>query len=88
MAASAIEKHKQRFLSGLVKRNPGEPSVAGLRISWSREEVDERLQSIMRDIHGRCVGHGSENGRVDYVKGANLADFLKVAAAMRADGVV
>jgi len=70
-----------------------EQSQNALRISWSREEVDQRLQGIMREIHRRCVEHGraegaGEDGAVDYVLGANLAGFLKVADAMLAYGVI
>ncbi len=66
-----------------------EQSQNALRISWSHDEVDERLQAIMRNIHDACVRHGDDgNGRVDYVKGANIAGFVKVADAMLAYGVV
>ena len=59
-----------------------------MRVSWSREEVDERLQEIMKGIHSRCVAHGEQNGKVNYVDGANIAGFKKVADAMLAYGVV
>lgn len=65
-----------------------EMSQNSLRLSWSREEVDEKLQGIMRDIHGKCVEFGKENGAVNYAKGANIAGFKKVADAMIAQGVV
>ncbi len=65
-----------------------EQSQNSMRISWSREEVDGRLQTIMSEIHQRCVQHGEEKGRVDYVTGANIAGFKKVADAMLAYGVV
>ena len=65
-----------------------EQSQNSMRISWSREEVDGRLQTIMSEIHQRCVQHGEEKGRVDYVAGANIAGFKKVADAMLAYGVV
>ena len=65
-----------------------EQSQNSMRISWSREEVDERLQNIMKDIHGRCVEHGEQGGRVNYVDGANIAAFEKIAEAMLAYGVV
>ena len=66
-----------------------EQSQNSLRISWSAEEVDQRLQTIMKDIHEKCVkyGNGSEEV-VNYVKGANIAGFEKIAAAMSAYGVV
>lgn len=75
--------------------NAGGVAVSGLemaqnsmRLSWSRVEVDERLQSIMEGIHSRCVEYGKgSNGFVDYVRGANVAGFVKVADAMLAYGV-
>ncbi len=66
-----------------------EQSQNALRISWEREEVDDKLRHIMRKIHDRCVEQGrDENGYVNYVKGANIAGFIKVADAMLAYGVV
>ncbi|HUG81102.1 MAG TPA: NADP-specific glutamate dehydrogenase [Bryobacterales bacterium] len=66
-----------------------EQSQNALRISWTREEVDGRLHSIMQNIHNRCVEFGVDgNGYVDYVNGANIAGFVKVADAMLAYGVV
>ena len=60
-----------------------------MRLSWTREEVDEKLHNIMKDIHGQCVKYGTdENGNIDYVKGANIAGFVKVADAMIDQGVV
>ncbi len=61
-----------------------EQSQNALRLSWSREEVDEKLQGVMRDIHSKCVGHGStsQGEPVNYVKGANIAGFIKFADAM------
>lgn len=75
--------------------NAGGVAVSGLeqaqnsqRLHWTREEVDERLQVIMRDIHRKCVEHGArEAGGVDYVAGANLAGFVKVANGMLAHGI-
>ncbi|QDU09027.1 NADP-specific glutamate dehydrogenase [Gimesia aquarii] len=65
-----------------------EQSQNALRLSWSREEVDSRLQSIMSDIHENCLQHGKTDDFVDYVRGANIAGFIKVADAMLAYGVV
>ena len=65
-----------------------EQSQNAMRISWSREDVDARLQQIMKDIHSRCVEHGEQDGSVDYVDGANIAGFKKVADAMLAYGIV
>ena len=76
--------------------NAGGVAVSGLemsqnseRLKWSREEVDAKLHDIMNDIHANCVKYGTENdGYVNYVKGANVAGFLKVAKAMMAQGIV
>ncbi len=65
-----------------------EMSQNSLRVSWSREEVDERLQNIMRDIHNKCVEFGREGGTVNYAKGANIAGFKKVADALIGQGVM
>ncbi len=66
-----------------------EQSQNSLRISWTREEVDGRLREIMRSIHAECVRYGSDGDDfTDYVKGANIAGFVKVADAMLAYGVV
>jgi glutamate dehydrogenase (NADP+) len=59
------------------------------RLSWSSEEVDNKLHSIMENIHENCVKYGKqEDGYVNYVKGANVAGFIKVAKAMMAQGIV
>jgi glutamate dehydrogenase (NADP+) len=59
------------------------------RLSWTREEVDSRLHAIMENIHQNCVKYGTEaDGYVNYVKGANVAGFMKVAKAMMAQGIV
>ncbi len=75
--------------------NAGGVAVSGLemsqnsqRLSWDREELDQRLQGIMKGIHGKCREYGQENGYIDYVKGANIAGFIKVADAMLAYGVM
>ena len=75
--------------------NAGGVAVSGLeqtqnsmRLSWSRAEVDNRLREIMRNIHGQCVRWGEDGDGVDYVKGANIAGFRKVANAMLAQGVL
>jgi glutamate dehydrogenase (NADP+) len=65
-----------------------EQSQNALRISWSREEVDRRLQGIMKDIHERCMKYGAKGESIDYVDGANVAGFVKVAEAMVSYGVV
>jgi glutamate dehydrogenase (NADP+) len=76
--------------------NAGGVSVSGLemaqnsvRYSWSAEEVDNKLHDIMRQIHASCVKYGKNpDGSINYVKGANVAGFMKVAEAMMAQGVV
>ena len=76
--------------------NAGGVAVSGLemtqnseRLRWSREEVDAKLHDIMNDIHANCVKYGTEpDGYINYVKGANIAGFLKVAKAMMAQGIV
>lgn len=66
-----------------------EQSQNALRLSWGREEVDAKLKTIMRDIHDKCVRYGREGDSfVNYVRGANIAGFIKVADAMLAYGVV
>ncbi len=76
--------------------NAGGVAVSGLemsqnseRLSWTREEVDNRLKGIMNDIHANCVKYGTQpDGYINYVRGANVAGFLKVAKAMMAQGIV
>jgi len=89
--------HDARILFAPAKAaNAGGVAVSGLeqsqnalRISWSHEEVDRRLRDIMRRIHDQCVTNGDDrDGYVDYVEGANVAGFLKVADAMMSYGVV
>ena len=60
-----------------------------MRMSWTAEEVDQRLHHIMSGIHEQCVKYGKQpNGYINYVKGANVAGFMKVAKAMLAQGIV
>ena len=60
-----------------------------IKLSWSREEVDEKLKQIMKDIHNQCVKYGTtESGDVNYVKGANIAGFMKVAKAIMDQGII
>ncbi|MBO8438664.1 MAG: NADP-specific glutamate dehydrogenase [Bacteroidetes bacterium] len=76
--------------------NAGGVSVSGLemtqnsiKLGWSKEEVDEKLKNIMKDIHNQCIRYGKqEDGYVNYVKGANVAGFMKVAKAMMAQGIL
>lgn len=75
--------------AGGVATSGLEMSQNSLRISWTREEVDQRLKVIMKDIHDSCTRYGmEENGHCNYVKGANIAGFVKVADAMLAQGVI
>jgi glutamate dehydrogenase (NADP+) len=75
--------------AGGVATSGLEMSQNSLRISWTREEVDERLRGIMEDIHDSCIEYGIEgDGYCNYVKGANIAGFVKVADAMLAQGVI
>ncbi len=74
--------------AGGVATSGLEMTQNSMRISWSREELDTRLREIMSNIHEQCVEHGNHNGQVDYVKGANIAGFVKVADAMLAYGVM
>jgi glutamate dehydrogenase (NADP+) len=94
-AIELFKKNQLLFAPGKAS-NAGGVAVSGLemaqnslRYSWTREEVNNRLQTIMIDIHESCLQYGmNENGYVDYVKGANIAGFVKVADAMLAQGVV
>ena len=91
----AVAHIKSMFSPGKASNAGGvatsglEMSQNSLRLSWTREEVDEKLRGIMKDIHQNCVDHGAMDGNyVDYVKGANIAGFVKVADAMLAQGCV
>ena len=74
--------------AGGVATSGLEMSQNSLRMNWTREEVDTKLKQIMQDIHSSCVEYGTEGNHVDYVKGANIAGFVKVADAMLDQGVV
>ena len=90
------------FLKNKILYAPGKAANAGgvatsglemtqnsMRLSWTREEVDEKLQRIMGDIHDACVKYGTDaDGYVNYVKGANIAGFMKVSKAMIAQGIL
>jgi glutamate dehydrogenase (NADP+) len=91
----------QYFIDNSVLYAPGKASNAGgvatsglemsqnsLRLSWTREEVDLRLHNIMKDIHKACVKHGKDGDKINYVKGANIAGFVKVADSMLEQGFV
>jgi len=89
------------FLQAKIAYGPGKAANAGgvatsglemsqnaMHLKWTREEVDQRLHNIMRSIHATCVEHGKDGNFVDYVKGANIGGFIKVADAMLDQGVV
>ncbi len=94
-AIAVFQKHKILFAPGKAA-NAGGVSVSGLemtqnseRLSWSAEEVDEKLKAIMKNIHESCVKYGTESDNyINYVKGANIAGFIKVSKAMLAQGVL
>ncbi len=90
----------EAFLQAKILFSPGKASNAGgvatsglemaqnaMHLSWSAEEVDQRLHGIMKSIHKSCVEHGKEGSTINYVKGANVAGFIKIANAMIAQGV-
>jgi glutamate dehydrogenase (NADP+) len=94
-AIEVFQKAKILFSPGKASNAGGvatsglEMSQNSMRYNWTAEEVDQKLHGIMKDIHDACVEYGSDgNGNVDYVKGANIAGFVKVADAMLAQGVV
>ena len=92
----------EAFQTAKILYSPGKASNAGgvatsglemtqnsIRLKWTREEVDANLRRIMTDIHEACMKYGTEeDGYVNYVKGANIAGFIKVAEAMMAQGLV
>jgi glutamate dehydrogenase (NADP+) len=95
--AEAVDK----FLAAKMLFAPGKAVNAGgvatsglemtqnsIRLHWTKEEVDEKLHHIMHSIHEQCVTYGKEDGYINYVKGANVAGFMKVANAMLAQGIV
>ena len=98
----STKKAMEFFLKSKILYAPGKASNAGgvatsglemtqnsLRYNWSREEVDEKLREIMLNIHNSCLKYGKEkDGYINYVKGANIAGFVKVADAMLAQGVI
>ncbi len=90
-----------RYLKAGILYGPGKAANAGgvavsglemtqnsMRLSWTRAEVDERLQMIMHEIHGTCVKYGKQGDFINYIDGANVAGFIKVADAMLDQGVV
>ncbi|WP_224484162.1 NADP-specific glutamate dehydrogenase [Robertkochia aurantiaca] len=93
--AIAVFHDKQILFAPGKASNAGGVATSGLemaqnslRYSWTRQEVDQKLQDIMKNIHSSCIDYGKEGDYVNYVKGANIAGFVKVADAMLAQGVV
>ena len=93
-AINLFHKNKILFAPGKAS-NAGGVAVSGLemaqnslRYNWSRKEVDEKLRTIMNDIHESCLVYGKSGNYINYVKGANIAGFVKVADAMLAQGGV
>ncbi|MCM8538217.1 MAG: NADP-specific glutamate dehydrogenase [Lentisphaeraceae bacterium] len=89
-----LQANKVIFIPGKAA-NAGGVAVSGLemtqnsmRIQWTAKEVDEKLLGIMKNIHGQCVSHGEEGKYVNYVKGANIAAFKKIADTMLAYGII
>jgi glutamate dehydrogenase/leucine dehydrogenase len=91
----------ERFIGAKILYAPGKAANAGgvstsglemtqnsMRLSWAREEVDNKLEGIMKSIHAQCVAYGKDGDFVNYVNGANLAGFVKVADAMIDQGVI
>jgi glutamate dehydrogenase (NADP+) len=93
-AVYALQKAGVLFAPGKAA-NAGGVAVSGLeqsqnalRMSWTRQQVDDKLQQIMKEIHSKCVEHGQMDGSINYVRGANIAGFVKVADTMLAYGAV
>jgi len=93
-AITTFQKAKVNFAPGKAANAGGvatsglEMSQNSMKLSWNKEEVDEKLKGIMQNIHANCLAHGKEkSGYINYVKGANIAGFIKVAEAMIAQGV-
>jgi glutamate dehydrogenase (NADP+) len=94
-AAHVLQSSKMLYAPGKAA-NAGGVATSGLemaqnsmKLGWSRGEVDKRLHEIMKNIHESCVKYGKQpDGYIDYVKGANIAGFLKVANAMLDQGVI
>ena len=91
--AAKLAAEKILFAPGKAV-NAGGVSVSGLemtqnseRLGWTPEEVDAKLHQIMKNIHDACVKHGTVNGKTNYINGANIAGFMKVAQAMLEQGI-
>ncbi len=93
-AIGVFEEHKVLFAPGKASNAGGvatsalEMSQNSMRMSWTAEEVDQKLRNIMKGIHENCQKYGTEGGHINYIKGANIAGFVKVADAMIDQGLV
>ena len=93
-AIEVFQKAKILFAPGKASNAGGvatsglEMSQNSLRMNWTRKEVDAKLKQIMNDIHNSCVEYGKQGDYIDYVQGANIAGFVKVADAMLDQGLV
>ncbi len=94
-AVHTFQKAKILYAPGKASNAGGvatsglEMSQNSLRLNWTRKEVDDKLKEIMSEIHEKCIEYGKDkDGYIDYVRGANIAGFVKVADAMLAQGVV
>ena len=93
-AISIFQKAKILYAPGKASNAGGvatsalEMSQNSLRLYWDAEEVDQRLQNIMFNIHESCLEYGKEGDYIDYVKGANVSAFLKIADSMMDQGLV
>ena len=89
------------FINNKILFGPGKAANAGgvavsglemsqnsMRIAWPKEEVDQKLNQIMKDIHTQCTEYGTEKDFTNYVKGANIAGFIKVADSMIDQGII
>ena len=75
--------------AGGVATSGLEMSQNAMHLTWSEEEVDQKLHGIMKDIHTQCVKYGTQpDGYINYMKGANIAGFMKVANAMMGQGII
>ena len=89
LASNTIYAPGKAVNAGGVATSGLEMTQNAMHISWTEEEVDQRLHQIMHDIHEQCVKYGAQpDGSINYMKGANIAGFMKVAHAMMGQGYV
>ena len=93
-AVDYLVEHRIPFAPGKAVNSGGvatsglEMTQNAMHISWSAAEVDSRLQQIMHAVHDQCLQYGREEGYTNYVRGANVAGFMKVARAIMAQGII